>query len=96
MEGRFLVSLEGNIASGKTTALNYLEQFQDLTVLKEPIQTWENFHGTNVLELKYTHGAELEFQFLATMSRHVQEHKRSCDTGTFFLHIAQHIYETNS
>ena len=69
MEGRCLVSLEGNIAAGKSSVLEYLEQVETYTILKEPIQEWENFGGVNVLELKYAEGAELEFQFLATMSR---------------------------
>jgi len=45
----FTVIVEGNIGSGKTTFLNYFNQFSDVEVLQEPVQKWRDVQGHNLL-----------------------------------------------
>lgn len=45
----FTVCIEGNIGSGKTTFLSHFKQFNNTTVLQEPVELWRNVAGTNLL-----------------------------------------------
>lgn len=45
----FTVFVEGNIGSGKTTFLEHFRQFQDITLLTEPVEEWRNLRGWNLL-----------------------------------------------
>lgn len=45
----FTVFVEGNIGSGKTTFLEHFRQFQDITLLTEPVEEWRNLKGWNLL-----------------------------------------------
>ena len=45
----FTVCVEGNIGSGKTTFLSHFKQFDNTTVLQEPVELWRNVAGTNLL-----------------------------------------------
>nr|XP_020463208.1 thymidine kinase 2, mitochondrial isoform X2 [Monopterus albus] len=48
-----VICIEGNIASGKTTCLEYFSKTTTLEVLAEPISKWRNVHGHNPLALMY-------------------------------------------
>ena len=37
-----VISIEGNIGSGKTTVLNYLRQFDNVQVHPEPVEKWQD------------------------------------------------------
>lgn len=45
----FTVFVEGNIGSGKTTFLEHFRQFEDITLLTEPVEEWRNLRGWNLL-----------------------------------------------
>lgn len=45
----FTVLVEGNIGSGKTTYLEHFRQFEDITLLTEPVEAWRNLSGWNLL-----------------------------------------------
>lgn len=45
----FTVCIEGNIGSGKTTFLSHFKEFNNTTVLQEPVELWRNVGGTNLL-----------------------------------------------
>lgn len=45
----FTVFVEGNIGSGKTTFLEHFRQFEDITLLTEPVEEWRNLKGWNLL-----------------------------------------------
>ena len=36
----FVVSIEGNIGSGKSTMINYFKNFQDIQIHPEPVEKW--------------------------------------------------------
>ncbi|XP_043527279.1 deoxynucleoside kinase [Frieseomelitta varia] len=59
----FTVCIEGNIGSGKTTFLSHFKQFDNTTVLQEPVELWRNVAGTNLLELMYTDPKRYSFLF---------------------------------
>ncbi|XP_062474232.1 thymidine kinase 2, mitochondrial isoform X1 [Pezoporus occidentalis] len=48
-----VVCVEGNIASGKTTCLDYFAQTTNIEVLTEPVAKWRNVRGHNILGLMY-------------------------------------------
>lgn len=52
---QFTVSIEGNIASGKTYLLEYYSEKAEngLEVIKEPVDKWRNVNGQNLLGLLY-------------------------------------------
>ncbi|XP_026320168.1 deoxynucleoside kinase-like isoform X2 [Hyposmocoma kahamanoa] len=49
----FTVFVEGNIGSGKTTFLEHFRQFEDITLLTEPVKEWRDLRGWNLLDLMY-------------------------------------------
>uniref|UniRef100_A0A672H180 Deoxynucleoside kinase domain-containing protein n=1 Tax=Salarias fasciatus TaxID=181472 RepID=A0A672H180_SALFA len=47
------IVLEGNIASGKTTCLEYFSRTSDVKVFTQPVSKWRNVRGHNPLALMY-------------------------------------------
>jgi deoxyadenosine/deoxycytidine kinase len=66
----FLVSMEGNLASGKTRILQSFEG-HDMYTMPEPIEKWRWELGQNLLERKYNDptGSEFMFQMLVNLTR---------------------------
>ncbi|TMS01269.1 Thymidine kinase 2, mitochondrial [Larimichthys crocea] len=52
-EKKAVICIEGNIASGKTTCLNYFSETTNIEVLTEPVSKWRNVRGHNPLALMY-------------------------------------------
>nr|XP_046202172.1 thymidine kinase 2, mitochondrial-like isoform X2 [Oncorhynchus gorbuscha] len=50
---QLVVFIEGNIASGKTTCLQYFSKTSNIEVLTEPVSKWRNVRGHNPLGLMY-------------------------------------------
>lgn len=50
----FTVFVEGNIGSGKTTFLEHFRQFEDITLLTEPVEEWRDLKGYNLLVRIYS------------------------------------------
>ncbi|XP_048118667.1 thymidine kinase 2, mitochondrial isoform X1 [Alosa alosa] len=48
-----VICIEGNIASGKTTCLEYFSKTNNIEVLTEPVSKWRNVRGHNPLGLMY-------------------------------------------
>ncbi|XP_034465380.1 thymidine kinase 2, mitochondrial isoform X2 [Hippoglossus hippoglossus] len=48
-----VIWVEGNIASGKTTCLEYFSKTSNIEVLTEPVSKWRNVRGHNPLALMY-------------------------------------------
>ncbi|XP_047645782.1 thymidine kinase 2, mitochondrial isoform X2 [Phacochoerus africanus] len=48
-----VICVEGNIASGKTTCLEFFSNTKDVEVLPEPVPKWRNVRGHNPLGLMY-------------------------------------------
>jgi len=45
----FTICIEGNIGSGKTTFLNHFQNFNNATILQEPVDLWRDVAGVNLL-----------------------------------------------
>lgn len=56
-----IFAVEGNIASGKSTLLKRLSELYP--IVPEPLETWQDFHGYNVLKSVYDHTEEWLFKF---------------------------------
>ncbi|XP_075432879.1 thymidine kinase 2, mitochondrial isoform X2 [Ascaphus truei] len=52
-EKKTVICVEGNIASGKTTCLEYFSNTANIEVLKEPVSKWRNVQNHNPLGLMY-------------------------------------------
>uniref|UniRef100_A0A8C5SXX3 Thymidine kinase 2, mitochondrial n=1 Tax=Laticauda laticaudata TaxID=8630 RepID=A0A8C5SXX3_LATLA len=52
-ERKTVICIEGNIASGKTTCLDYFAKNTGIEVLTEPVSKWRNVRGHNPLALMY-------------------------------------------
>ncbi|KAK2498704.1 hypothetical protein MC885_003464 [Smutsia gigantea] len=52
-EKKSVICVEGNIASGKTTCLEFFSHTTDIEVLTEPVPKWRNVRGHNPLSLMY-------------------------------------------
>ncbi|KAL2762336.1 thymidine kinase 2 isoform 6, partial [Daubentonia madagascariensis] len=52
-EKKSVICVEGNIASGKTTCLEFFSNNTDVEVLTEPVLKWRNVRGHNPLGLMY-------------------------------------------
>ncbi|RVE50672.1 hypothetical protein evm_004704 [Chilo suppressalis] len=64
----FTVFVEGNIGSGKTTFLEHFCQFEDITLLTEPVEAWRNLKGWNLLDLMYKDPAKWAMTFQSYVS----------------------------
>lgn len=49
----FNIVLEGNIGSGKSTFLNYFQHNKSVSIDSEPLDSWCNCDGHNLLALQY-------------------------------------------
>lgn len=47
------VVVEGNIGSGKSSFLQYFDQHEDIFVVPEPVELWQNLRGHNLLDYMY-------------------------------------------
>ena len=64
-----IISIEACIGAGKSTLLERIQQ-RGYTVVYEPLNQWENWHGTNPLKQMYTDPSKmLHFQLLALSTR---------------------------
>ncbi|KAJ3639510.1 hypothetical protein Zmor_002867 [Zophobas morio] len=70
----YTVIVEGNIGSGKTTFLNYFQQFDDVNVLAEPVNKWRNCNGYNLLEKMYIDPKKWSFTFQSYVQLTILQH----------------------
>ncbi|KAE9526910.1 hypothetical protein AGLY_013558 [Aphis glycines] len=67
----FRVAIEGNVGSGKSTLIKYFEKFKEVETNAEPIETWRDLNGHNLLQLTYSdpHRWNFAFQHNVQLSR---------------------------
>ncbi|XP_037018562.2 thymidine kinase 2, mitochondrial isoform X1 [Artibeus jamaicensis] len=53
-EKKSVICIEGNIASGKTTCLEFFSNTTDIEVCPEPVSKWRSLRGHNPLGLMYS------------------------------------------
>ncbi|KAM5138454.1 thymidine kinase 2, mitochondrial isoform 1-T1 [Mantella aurantiaca] len=94
------ICVEGNIASGKTSCLQYFSNTANLKVLTEPVAKWRNIHGHNPLALMYQDpsrwGLTLQTYVQLTM---LDVHTSPTDAPIKMMersiHSAKHIFVEN-
>ncbi|XP_008138343.2 thymidine kinase 2, mitochondrial isoform X3 [Eptesicus fuscus] len=67
-EKKSVICVEGNIASGKTTCLEFFANTTDIEVFPEPVPKWRNVRGHNPLGLMYRDA----YRWGLTMQTYVQ------------------------
>ncbi|KAM6065431.1 thymidine kinase 2, mitochondrial [Theristicus caerulescens] len=95
-----VICIEGNIASGKTTCLDYFAQTTSIEVLTEPVTKWRNVRGHNILGLMYQDasrwGITLQTYIQLTM---LEQHTRPMISPVRMMersiHSAKYIFVEN-
>lgn len=95
----FTVSIEGNIGSGKTTFLNHFKE-QNVCILSEPVEQWQNCHGENLLELFYKDPKRWAFSLqsyiqLTMMQQHLHETDKPVKLMERSVYSALYIFVEN-
>jgi len=57
------IALEGNTGSGKSTVLQLLSTLPGVEIRPEPVEVWQDFHGHNLLQLRYDDPKRWSFTF---------------------------------
>lgn len=57
------IFIEGNIGAGKSTLINSLAKYDFIKIHQEPVDSWQNFNGFNLLDLVYKNPAKYGFMF---------------------------------
>ncbi|XP_025914165.1 thymidine kinase 2, mitochondrial isoform X2 [Apteryx rowi] len=99
-EEKKTICIEGNIASGKTTCLDYFAQTTSIEVLTEPVSKWRNVRGHNILGLMYQDasrwGITLQTYIQLTM---LEQHTRPMISSVRMMersiHSAKYIFVEN-
>ncbi|KAL7631825.1 UNVERIFIED_CONTAM: hypothetical protein RMT77_017875 [Armadillidium vulgare] len=63
IKNKLVVSIEGNIGSGKSSILNTYKRDPAILIYPEPLETWRNYNGTNMLANMYNDPAKYTFPF---------------------------------
>lgn len=73
------ILIEGNIGSGKSTFLNYLQKQINSDVFPEPIPRWTDFNGHNLLQQVYDNPTEwiAPFQLYAALTLYTNHLKET-------------------
>ena len=84
MPSQIILSLEGTIGAGKTTLLSYLDKFDNICVIPEPIEDWTLLNGLNPLKQYYKDKNKYGFAFqMLVLTSQIEmmkkAHKSKCD-----------------
>ncbi|XP_028907267.1 thymidine kinase 2, mitochondrial isoform X1 [Ornithorhynchus anatinus] len=95
-----VICIEGNIASGKTTCLDYFSGTTDVEVLTEPVAKWRNVRGHNPLSLMYQDasrwGMTLQTYVQLTMlEQHTRPQTSPIRMMERSIHSAKYIFVEN-
>ncbi|KAM9063842.1 thymidine kinase 2, mitochondrial [Sarcophilus harrisii] len=95
-----LICIEGNIASGKTTCLDYFSKMTDIEVLTEPVSKWRNVRGHNPLGLMYQDASRWGITFqtyvqLTMLDQHTRPQISSLRMMERSIHSAKYIFVEN-
>ncbi|XP_051831041.1 thymidine kinase 2, mitochondrial [Antechinus flavipes] len=95
-----VICIEGNIASGKTTCLDYFSKMTDIEVLTEPVPKWRNVRGHNPLGLMYQDASRWGITFqtyvqLTMLDQHTRPQISSLRMMERSIHSAKYIFVEN-
>lgn len=95
-----VICIEGNIASGKTTCLEFFSNTAGIEVLAEPVSKWRNIRGHNPLGLMYQDasrwGLTLQTYVQLTMlEQHIQPQMSPVRLMERSIHSARYVFVEN-
>uniref|UniRef100_A0A8D9ABF9 Deoxynucleoside kinase n=1 Tax=Cacopsylla melanoneura TaxID=428564 RepID=A0A8D9ABF9_9HEMI len=96
----FTVFVEGNIGSGKTTFLNLFNQRDDITTYAEPVNTWRDVKGHNLLALMYEDASRWSLTFQTMVQKtmlevHLTQPNTPIKMMERSIHSARHVFVDN-
>ncbi|XP_062967215.1 thymidine kinase 2, mitochondrial isoform X4 [Cynocephalus volans] len=99
-EKKSVICVEGNIASGKTTCLEFFSSTTDIELLTEPVHKWRNVRGHNPLGLMYRDacrwGLTLQTYVQLTMlDQHTRPQTAPVRLMERSIHSARYIFVEN-
>ncbi|XP_040838528.1 thymidine kinase 2, mitochondrial isoform X3 [Ochotona curzoniae] len=99
-EKKSVICVEGNIASGKTTCLEFFSNTTDVEVLMEPVSKWRNVRGHNPLSLMYRDawrwGLTLQTYVQLTMlEQHMRPQTSPVRLMERSIHSARYVFVEN-
>ncbi|XP_032710193.1 thymidine kinase 2, mitochondrial [Lontra canadensis] len=99
-EKKSVICVEGNIASGKTTCLEFFSNTTDMEVLPEPVPKWRNVRGHNPLGLMYRDACRWGLTLQTYVQLTMLEHHTRPQTSPVRLmersiHSARYIFVEN-
>ncbi|XP_023492892.1 thymidine kinase 2, mitochondrial isoform X1 [Equus asinus] len=99
-EKKSVICVEGNIASGKTTCLEFFSNTADIEVFMEPVAKWRNVRGHNPLGLMYRDacrwGLTLQTYVQLTMlNQHTRPQTSPVRLMERSIHSARYIFVEN-
>ncbi|XP_078256841.1 thymidine kinase 2, mitochondrial [Rhinoraja longicauda] len=97
---KLVICVEGNIASGKTTCLQYFEKYNNIEVLLEPVSKWRNIWNHNLLGLMYEDPSRWAITFQAYVQLTMLQHHSRPQTMPVrmmerSIHSAKYIFVEN-
>lgn len=63
LKKKSIFTLEGNIGAGKSYLLEIIKQFDDVYIIEEPVNEWQNINGHNLLDKFYQQPSRWRFSF---------------------------------
>ncbi|CAG0890129.1 unnamed protein product [Darwinula stevensoni] len=97
---KFVVAVEGNIASGKTTFLKFFKNLAHVDVIEEPVKKWKDMDGHNMLGLLYEDPKRWSFAFqsyvqLTMVDNHIRPIKSPIRMLERSIFSARHCFVEN-
>ncbi|MBN1549366.1 deoxynucleoside kinase [Candidatus Babeliales bacterium] len=88
------IMVEGNIGAGKTTFLRMLsEALQDVSFLPEPVESWQNVNGYNLLQELYTDSNRWAYSFQTyAFLTHIKNQEHATDQDAPVALLERSIY----
>lgn len=75
------ILVEGNIGAGKSCLVRALAEYENVTLVEEPVEEWRHYYGNNMLEMYYDnprrYATSFQIMVLDTVSRQLVRHRES-------------------
>lgn len=94
------IFVEGNIGAGKSTLLDFFTRFDDIEILPEPVEDWQDVNGHNLLRMYYENPQRYGFvfqsyAFLTMLKQHLKPCTKYIKIMERSLLSSQHCFAKN-
>jgi deoxyadenosine/deoxycytidine kinase len=92
--------VEGIIGAGKSHCLSHLSNYETIEIQKEPVESWQNWDGTNLLDLFYRDPYAYGYMFqnyvqLTMFERHLKPPQNNIRIMERSIFSAHHVFQRN-